>query len=64
MRLYIFDEGQEKQFRCCILDLRGILAKVLKEIMERGEANYSDGIMSKKETYMRNFEEDNAKTCA
>lgn len=24
-----------------------------------GEVNYSDGIMSRKDTYMRNFEEDN-----
>lgn len=51
---------QAKQFRCCMLDLRGILAKVLKGIMERwGQVNYSDGIMSRKDTYMRNFEEDN-----
>lgn len=50
---------QEKQFSCCILDLRGILVKDLKGIMERREGNNSDGIMSRKGTYMRNFEEDN-----
>lgn len=50
---------QEKQFSCCILDLRGILVKGLKGIMEWREGNHSDGIMSRKGTYIRNFEEDN-----
>lgn len=49
---------QEKQFNCCILDLRGILLKDLEGIMERREGSHSDG-MSRKGTYLRNFEEDN-----
>lgn len=50
---------QEKQFNCSLLDLSGILVKDLTGIMEGREDSHADGIMSRKGTYMRNFEEEN-----